>query len=217
MNQDDRDIREISSQGKIHWTSTENCLLSLVEPTPWLVDKQDIATIRPLGDEDWDELPRVMASAFGGQSPFLVSSTDDERVSVAGTLIRETRRHHFGRLIAPACFVAVERGGTGIVGAVLLNHCTYTQTSGFRWCAGEEFVPWDPGVTDPPPPMAHLTWAFVADGFAGRGVGTALLAHATEALRGLGYQDVASTFPKANSSSVLFHWRNGFRLLSRRS
>jgi L-amino acid N-acyltransferase YncA len=63
--------------------------------------------------------------------------------------------------------------------------------------------------------MAHLTWAFVADGFAGRGVGTAILAHAAEALRGLGYQDLASSFQKSNVSSYMFHWSNGFRLIPR--
>jgi L-amino acid N-acyltransferase YncA len=64
--------------------------------------------------------------------------------------------------------------------------------------------------------MAHLTWAFVADGFANRGVGKVLLARAAEALRGLGYQDLASSILEFNVPSYTFHWRNGFRLLPRR-
>src|SRR4051812_43330300 len=46
------------------------CLLSLVVPTPWLVDDQDVATVRPLTEGDWDALPEVMTSAFDTQAPF---------------------------------------------------------------------------------------------------------------------------------------------------
>jgi GNAT superfamily N-acetyltransferase len=189
----------------------KDCLLSLVGPTPWLVDDQDLATVRPLTEGDWDALPVVMASAFVTHSPFGLLPTHTERVAAAVSMVEATRRHYFGRLIEQACFVAVDRKGAGVVGAALLNRCTFTQLSGFRCTLGAEFIPWEPGVNIPP--MAHLTWAFVANGFAGRGVGTALLAHAAEALRGLGYQDIASSFEGSNVSSSLFHWKNGFRLL----
>jgi ribosomal protein S18 acetylase RimI-like enzyme len=188
-----------------------DCLLSLVEPTPWLVDDQDLTTVRLLTEGDWDALPGVMASAFGTRPPFGLLPTHAERVAAAVSLVEATRRHHFGRLIEQACVVAADRAGTGIVGAALLTRCTFTQLSGFRMSLGAEFIPWEPGI----PPMAHLTWAFVAGGFAGRGVGTALLARAAEALRGLGYQDLASSFQESNVPSYMFHWSNGFRLLPR--
>jgi L-amino acid N-acyltransferase YncA len=58
-----------------------------------------------------------------------------------------------------------------------------------------------------------LTWIFVGPWHAGHGVGTALLAHAIQGLLGLGYTELLSTFLLGNTSSMLWHWRNGFRLL----
>ena len=126
-----------------------DCLLSLVEPTPWLVDDQDLTTIRLLTEGDWDALPGVMASAFGTRPPFGLLPTHAERVAAAVSLVEATRRHHFGRLIEPACVVAADRAGTGIVGAALLTRCTFTQLSGFRMSLGAEFIAWEPGTSPP--------------------------------------------------------------------
>jgi hypothetical protein len=46
------------------------------------------------------------------------------------------------------------------------------------------------------------------------GIGSALLGHATNALLKLGYTELASTFLLGNESSTLWHWMNGFRLIS---
>ena len=54
---------------------------------------------------------------------------------------------------------------------------------------------------------------FVSPLDAGRGVGTALLNAAARELLALGYTELASTFLLGNESSMLWHWRNGFRLL----
>jgi GNAT superfamily N-acetyltransferase len=59
----------------------------------------------------------------------------------------------------------------------------------------------------------HLTWVFVSPYYGGRGAGTALLHAAAKALRAKGYTEMASTFLLGNESSMLWHWRNGFRLL----
>src|SRR5439155_19534380 len=75
--------------------------------------------------------------------------------------------------------------------------------------------------SSPPPPdcialklgRPHLTWVFVHPDLAGRGVGTALLGAATRALRELGYTSLLTTFLAGNDSSMLWHWRAGFRLL----
>ena len=48
----------------------------------------------------------------------------------------------------------------------------------------------------------------------GHGVGTALLAAAVGELLALGYTQILSTFMLGNDSSMLWHWRNGFQLLS---
>ena len=60
----------------------------------------------------------------------------------------------------------------------------------------------------------HLTWIFIVPHAAGHGVGTALIRAVASALRELGYTELASTFLVGNDSSMLWHWRVGFRLLS---
>ena len=73
---------------------------------------------------------------------------------------------------------------------------------------------------EPPPPDAlarhlgrpHLTWIFVSPFYAGQGIGTLLLSAVVKALLDLGYAQLASTFLIGNDSSMLWHWRNGFRL-----
>ena len=45
-------------------------------------------------------------------------------------------------------------------------------------------------------------------------MGTALLHAAAGALRALGYAEMVSTFLLGNDSSMLWHWRAGFRLLT---
>ena len=55
---------------------------------------------------------------------------------------------------------------------------------------------------------------FVAPLSAGRGVGTALLHAAVRELLALGFTELASTFLLGNDSSMLWHWRAGFRLLT---
>ena len=44
-------------------------------------------------------------------------------------------------------------------------------------------------------------------------MGTALLAAAVNALLTMGFQQLLTTFMVGNDSSMLWHWRNGFRLL----
>jgi L-amino acid N-acyltransferase YncA len=59
----------------------------------------------------------------------------------------------------------------------------------------------------------HLTWIFVSPLAVARGIGTTLLQKAAEALRNLGFTHLLSTFILGNDMSLLWHWRNGFRLL----
>ena len=47
-------------------------------------------------------------------------------------------------------------------------------------------------------------------------MGLALLEMAVPALGRLGYTGLASTFLLGNESSMLWHWRAGFKLLERR-
>ena len=66
----------------------------------------------------------------------------------------------------------------------------------------------------------HLTWVFVSPWLSGQGVATALLAATVNALIGMGFEELLTTFMIGNDASILWHWRNGFTLapfpLSRR-
>ena len=166
--------------------------------------------IRPLADEDWQQLPPVFAYAFCRVQPF-ASLTKETRLQAAQACLQQTREGAEGPLIADACVVAARKSDAAVVGALL---ATLTPAGdpldwgSFRWHT-------------PPPPDAvarglgrpHLTWVFVTPWFARYGVGTALLATAAGALTRLGYAELISTFLLGNESSTLWHWRAGFRLL----
>jgi GNAT superfamily N-acetyltransferase len=62
----------------------------------------------------------------------------------------------------------------------------------------------------------HLTWIFVSPLEAGCGVGTALLDAAGNSLLDMGFTQLLTTFIYGNDSSMLWHWRNGFRLIKNR-
>ena len=103
--------------------------------------------------------------------------------------------------------VAPFKGPAGGVVVTLLPAADLDDWRAFEW-------------REPPPPDAvarrlgrpHLTWIFVHPFAAGQGVGTALLRAAARELLALGYTELASTFLLGNESSMLWHWRNGFRL-----
>jgi GNAT superfamily N-acetyltransferase len=168
------------------------------------------ATIRPLVDDDWEALPPVFAAAFREQPPF-GSLEYDARVAASAKSLAFTRSGGDGPWITQASFVAEDDEGERL-GGVLVTLLPDRDPSGwysFQW--------------DEPPPedciarrlgRPHLTWIFVRPTSAGRGIGTALLAAAAAGLRDLGYAEMASTFLLGNHSSMLWHWRQGFRLVS---
>src|SRR5262249_55086634 len=135
---------------------------------------------------------------------------DATRQEAARQALERTRTGGDGPWVERGSFVAHEDGRP--VGAILV-----TLLPDGDPCDWDSYY-W-PG---PPPPdcverrlgRPHLTWVFVAPLHAGEGVGTALLAAAAGALRGLGFTELLSTFMVGNDSSMLWHWRNGFRLLA---
>jgi GNAT superfamily N-acetyltransferase len=169
-----------------------------------------VTTLRPLVDSDWDALPPVFAAAFRDQPPFGTLEFE-KRVAAAARSLNFTRNGGDGPWIAPASFVAEDSEGERI-GAVLVTLLPDTDPTGW------ESFQWE----EPPPEdfiarrlgRPHLTWIFVQPMAAGRGVGTGLLAAAAAALQELGYTEMASTFLLGNHSSMLWHWRQGFRLVS---
>lgn len=169
------------------------------------------ARLRAVQPADWEELAPLFAAAFERQQPFC--GLDDERaLTAARKSLTYTRSGGDGPWIEPASFVATD-GNTGPdVGAILVTLLPDSDPSGwhsYHW-------------NEPPPPDAlecrlgrpHLTWIFVSPFVAGQGVGTLLLGAAVRQLLALGYKQLASTFLIGNDSSMLWHWRNGFRLLA---
>jgi GNAT superfamily N-acetyltransferase len=166
--------------------------------------------VRPLVREDWEVLPSVFSAAFAGQLPFS-GIDDDTRLRASRQSLEQTRRGGDGPYIAAAGFVGLGPGGQLIGGVLptLLPDADPSEWDSYCWPEPPPADALEQGIGRP-----HLTWIFVIPGSVGRGVGTALLHAAAGALLRLGYTQLASTFLVGNDSSMLWHWRNGFQLLS---
>jgi ribosomal protein S18 acetylase RimI-like enzyme len=172
---------------------------------------EDDVPVRRLQADDWDDLVSLFAAAFFGIQPF-GSLEDDPRRDAARACLERTRTGGDGPIIEQASFVAMDRESQNRIGAILLTLLPDADPTGwdaFHW---------------PEPPHAdcivrrlgrpHLTWIFVSPWVRGEGTGTALLAAAVRELLALGYTQLATTFLAGNESSMLWHWRNGFRLVA---
>jgi GNAT superfamily N-acetyltransferase len=171
---------------------------------------EEKTTIRPLTDGDWDALPPLFAAAFHRIAPFALLD-DASLLQAARDCLKYTRDGGDGPLVASSCRVAVDRRDGEIVGGALITLPFSHQMLDFDERRKQ--------VGPPPPPSTkatgwpHLTWIFVAPLLAGEGLGTALLDDLCRALWDLGYRELASSFQHGNSSSMRWHWRNGFQLI----
>jgi GNAT superfamily N-acetyltransferase len=161
--------------------------------------------MRHLVPADWDLLVPVFAEAFTEYLPF-AGLTTEERADASRVSLERTQTGWDGPWLAEASFVATTPAGE-LLGAALVT-----------LLAREHLADWG-AVVRPATDVLdfgrpHLTWIFVRPLVAGRGVGTALLKRSAEALAGLGFDELFSTFLAGNDSSMLWHWRAGFRLLS---
>ncbi|HTU21275.1 MAG TPA: hypothetical protein VMG10_24690 [Gemmataceae bacterium] len=188
---------------------------ALLEMGPWaerpLEGASRKAKLRPLRAADWEGLVPLFSAAFNRQQPFC--GLDGERaLAAARKSLEHTHSGGDGPWIEQASFVATNGDAGPEVGAILVTLLPDRDPSGwysYHW-------------KEPPPPDAlarrlgrpHLTWIFVSPFDAGQGVGTLLLSAAVRELLALGYQQLASTFLIGNDSSMLWHWRSGFRLLA---
>lgn len=185
-------------------------LLDLDVRTAPLEGAHRTVVVRPLVESDWEDLEGPFAGAFRSRPPF--SELDDEpRLQAARKALAFTRNGGDGPWVERASFVAASADGERPLGALLvtlLPLADLTDWDSYHW-------------PEPPPPDAierrlgrpHLTWIFVSPLHSGQGIGTALLAATVQALRDLGFTELASTFMLGNDSSMLWHWRCGFRLL----
>jgi hypothetical protein len=176
------------------------------------IDARKPVKIRPLAAADWEALGAVFAGAFHRVQPF-ASLAETDRLEAARQCLQYTREGGDGPLIEAACAVAVAQEDEDVRGAIvvtLMPELDLSTSFDLRW-------------KEPPPPdwrerrlgRPHLTWIFVGPWTAEQGVGSALLATATNALLATGYRELASTFLLGNDSSALWHWRNGFQLAGR--
>jgi GNAT superfamily N-acetyltransferase len=169
--------------------------------------------IRPIKPDELLDLVPLFCGAFHDLQPY--GSLDDAgQEQAARHALDRTRTGGDGPLLEEASFVALDskhRPGTkiGAILITLLPEGDPTDGEGYYWL-------------EPPPSdflkrrlgRPHLTWIFVSPFHTGRGVGTALLSAAANALLELGYSQLFTTFISGNDSSMLWHWRNGFRLLA---
>jgi GNAT superfamily N-acetyltransferase len=154
-----------------------------------------------------DSLTDLFAASFRYVQPF-GSLADDPRWEAARQALRRTAAGGDGPFVGAASFVARESGQpVGALCVTLVNDGDPRDYDGFAW--------------EQPPPedclerrlgQPHVTWVFVVPAKKGRGVGTALLAASVEALRGLGYERLYSTFVLGNDATLLWHWGHGFQL-----
>ncbi len=166
-------------------------------------------TTRPVTADDWNDMAGLFSAAFRDRPPFL-GLDDKKRREAAQSILEHARTGGDGPFIEQAAHVAHLKNHDDPAGAVvvtLLPSSDLSDWQAFEW-------------TEPPPADAvarklgrpHLTWIFTHPFAAGRGVGTALLHAATRELLALGYSELASTFLLGNEPSMIWHWRNGFRL-----
>ncbi len=180
------------------------------DPTPE-IETDEPVTIRRLEDGDWRRLSLSFSGAFARVQPF-ASLTDRQRLAAARSCLKATREGRDGPLIRPACFVAVDASRGRPLGAIVVTLVPPVDLDDFWSLRWKE--PPSPGCVERREGHAHLTWIFVGGLRAGHGVGTALLSQAADGLRSLGYTELISTFLLGNESSMLWHWRNGFELMS---
>ena len=180
------------------------------EVAPETVDADEAIGFRRLEEADWACLTSLFAGAFSRVQPF-ASLSDRRRLESARACLDFTREGGDGPLIAPACHVAFGSEHENCLGAIFVTLIPMIDLDDF----------WTMRWQSPPPPDSverglgrpHLTWIFVGPLHAGHGIGSALLAHATTSLLDLGYTELISSFLLGNTSSMLWHWRNGFDLL----
>jgi L-amino acid N-acyltransferase YncA len=179
-------------------------------PVPEAPEPPADLVIREATEADLPSLEPVFTAAFARTQP-LAGLTPEARAGAARQSLQRTVSGGDGPWVRQASFVAAEAPEGEPVGAALVTLLP----------EGDP-CDWDSYYWQGPPPedgvagrlgRPHLTWIFVAPRRAGQGTGTALLGAVTRALADLGYRELVSTFLLGNEASMLWHWRNGFRLL----
>jgi GNAT superfamily N-acetyltransferase len=166
--------------------------------------------LRPMRPADRLALQKIFAWAFEHTQPF-GSLNEERRLEAARTCLEKTWSHGDGPWVEEVSFVAAHEENDHPLGAIFIT-----------LLPGGDPANWDSFYwVGPPPPdcimrhagQPHLTWIFVAPVHGKRGLGSALLEAAVQALVQRNYATLWTTFMDGNLASMLWHWRNGFRLL----
>jgi GNAT superfamily N-acetyltransferase len=180
------------------------------EAAPEEVDAQELIGFRRFENGDWPHLSRPFAGSFHRVQPF-ASLSDRRRLESARACLKFTRLGGDGPLIGPACHIAYGKEHGHCLGAILVTLIPMIDLNNF-WSLRWKTLP-PPDCIERRLGRPHLTWIFVGPLHSGHGIGTALLAHASQSLLELGYTELVSSFILGNTSSMLWHWRNDFVLL----
>ncbi len=165
--------------------------------------------LRRLRKRDLPALVPVFAGAFASLQPF--GSLDDAtRLRAAEECLTKTCSDVDGPRVRVASFIASQEDKP--VGAILIT--LMPDGDPRAWDAFHWPQPAPPDLLRRRGGQPHVTWIFVSPWHKGSGVGTALLNASVDVLRRLGYPALLSTFFSANESSMLWHWRSGFKLLA---
>jgi GNAT superfamily N-acetyltransferase len=172
------------------------------------MEHEDSVQICPLKAGELACLDRLFADAFRYIQPYGCLD-DDTRLEAARQALERTRTGVDGPWIEQASFVArSEEKPVGAILITLLPEGDPCDGTSYHWTTAPPAQCIERRLGQP-----HLTWIFVSSLKRGQGTGTALLAASVRALLALGYTQLFSTFLAGNDSSMLWHWRNGFRLL----
>jgi GNAT superfamily N-acetyltransferase len=167
--------------------------------------------LAPVRDVDFEALESVFRWAFARAQPFAGLAEQTLR-EAARTCLEKTRTGGDGPWVRQASFQARVPGEAGCAGAVLITLLPEGEATAYDSYYWHDEAPLN--LLEQRGGRPHLTWIFVEPPRAGFGIGTALLEGACAALRRLGYHELFSTFVAGNDASTLWHWRNGFELLS---
>jgi ribosomal protein S18 acetylase RimI-like enzyme len=171
--------------------------------------ENDQLQIRKLTDADWPNLTDVFIGGYADQQPF-ASWSGPALQRAARSCLSHAKDGGEGPLIHEACHVALGispgQQDSAICGALL---ATLVDARHIPSIPTEATVTVD-GVVRVP----HLTYLFVDRWRRRRGVGTQLLLSAIRALREARYTHLASTVLHGSAPSLIWHWRNGFSVLS---
>lgn len=188
-----------------------HCRLDLERhaPPPDVVAAEPFET-QQIADADFDDLTLLFEAAFARVQPF--AGLDEKTMAEAARqCLERTRTGGDGPWLRAASLVSRSASGQVLAASLvtLMPEGDPRDYTSYYW---KEEAPAD--LIDRRAGRPHLTWIFVHPFHAAHGLGSGLLACVAAELRRLGYRELLSTFVLGNDSSTLWHWRNGFELLS---